>query len=690
MNSEMNEMNQFSSNIANFGLDPHDPMNSTTEKDNAAVGQPPEHLDLQTWKNRSLIRETNATTNNTTKQWLKQFGTDTYDQSYDIATDSKDNIYLTGATLGDLAGANTISYDTWVAKYDSNGDRLWIKQFGFFESNESYGIAIDKNDNVYLAGYTYDNLAGTSAGSSDAWVAKYDSNGDRIWIEQFGSSSSDFSNDIAIDNSGNLYLTGDTYGNLAGTNAGSSDAWVAKYDSNGDRVWIEQFGSSSSDVFNDIAIDSNDNIYLTGTTTGDLAGTNANSSYDAWVAKYSSNGDRIWIEQFGFSAWDFSDGIAIDSNDNIYLTGSTDGILAGNNLGFSDAWVAKYSSNGDRIWIKQFGSSSLDYSREIAIDSNDNIYLNGFTYGDLAEKNIGGGEDVWIAKYDLNGEQLGAKQFGSLGYDTSGGIATDSNNNIYLTGYTNGNLAAKNFGGSDIWVAKTNSLLSTQAIVSISANDATAAENLSSETVNPGEFIITRTGDTTDPLTVYYSIAGTANNGVDYPELTDSVTILAGQTKVSLPLEVIDDNKSEYQEKMTVILKPNFFYGIDTVNSATVTIADNDRSILSISAIDLLAKETKTEETTNPARLKVRRAGDLSKPLTVSYQVSGTATKSNDYKLPKKITFPAYVSTIGVPVNIVDDALVEGVESANIILTSNPNYNLAKAKVAKVRIADND
>jgi hypothetical protein len=689
MNHDINEFNSSDrlTNFSEINLDVRDPISSAIEKDKDAVGNFPDRLDLTGWEDRSIEREANATTTETTKKWLKQFGTDTYDRSYDIATDSKDNIYLTGSTDGDIAGNNAGRYDAWVAKYDSNGDRVWIQQFGTSEAEESLGIAIDSSDNVYLTGYT----SGDLAGNSDAWVSKYSSNGDRIWFKQFGSANDDSSSGIAIDSSNNVYLTGYTFGDLAGTNPGSSDAWIAKYSSNGDRVWIKQFGSSSSDYSNDIAIDSKDNIYLTGTTTGDLAETNTTNSYDAWVTKYSSNGDRVWIKQFGSSGWDFSEGIAIDSNDNIYLTGSTDGTLAGNNLGWSDVWVARYDRNGDRVWIKQFGSSSSDYSKEIAIDSNDNIYLNGFTYGDLEENNpSSSNEDVWIVKYDLNGDRLWTKEFGSIYSDTSGGIATDSKNNIYLTGYTYGNLAEKNSGESDIWVAKTNSLLSTQPIVSITASDAIAAETLSSETIDSGEFIITRTGDTTDPLTVNYSIGGQATNGEDYPNLTRSIIIPAGQNKVSLPIEIIDDNKAEYTEKIIVSLEPNFFYGVDKDRSATVTIADNDKPVVSISGINLKASETRTTETTNPARLKIRRAGDLSKPLTVSYRVNGTAIKGTDYKLPSKITFPAGVNTIGVSMYVIDDELIEELERANVLLTANPNYNVAKARLAKVSIADND
>ena len=116
----------------------------------------------------------------------------------------------------------------------------------------------------------------------------------------------------------------------------------------------------------------------------------------------------------------------------------------------------------------------------------------------------------------------------------------------------------------------------------------------------------------------------------------------------------------------------------------------NDKSVVSTGVIDPFASENKTGEIANPAKFKVRRTGELSNSLTVTYKVSSTATKDIDYKLPKKINFAAGVSAVGVPMNIVDDALIEGQEKANVILTSSLNYNLAKAKIAKVSIADND
>jgi hypothetical protein len=666
-----------------------------SEHHQGAVGNPPEQLDLEAWEkmaaNSHLNRTAEPTQPNPTREWIEQFGSLNDDFSFGIATDSNGNIYLTGRTDGNLEGQNAGgSGDIWVAKYDTTGNQLWIDQFGTSGFDDSNGIATDSNGNIYLTGYTRGDLEGQNAGSGDIWVAKYDTTGNQQWIEQFGTSGFDDSNGIATDSNGNIYLTGSTGGDLEGQNAGSGDIWVAKYDTTGNQQWIEQFGSSVLDVSNGIATDSNGNIYLTGYTGGDLEGQNA-GSVDVWVAKYDTTGKQQWIDQFGSSDYDYSNGIATDSNGNIYLTGYTRGDLEGQNAGSDDAWFAKYDTTGKQQWIDQFGSLNDDYSNGIATDSNGNIYLTGYTQGNLEGQNAGN-RDFWVAKYDTTGKQQWIEQFGTSGVDDSNGIAMDSSDNIYLTGYTNGNLEGQNAGAVDTWVAKySQQTLPTLPTVTIASTDATAAETISTTTANPGEFTITRTGDTTNALTVNYTIAGKAINGTDYTQLPGSVVIPAGQSQITIPLNVIDDSTSEYIEKATLILAANNAYTVGTAQSATVNISDNDKSVVSIAAIDPNAAETAIGQPTDPGKFGVRRTGDLTLPLTVRYKVGGTAKKDSDYRLPTTITIPAGKHVVDLPLRVLDDELVEGEETATIRLVPTNNYKVAaSAYTDTVTITDND
>ena len=180
------------------------------------------------------------------QQWVKQFGSPDYDFLWDVKTDSKDNVYATGWTLGDLGGKNAGDYDAWLAKYDTNGNQQWIKQFGTSGDDAPYmnGLDVDSNDNIFVAGYTDSNLGGENAGSYDAWVAKYDSNGNQQWIKQFGTPEYDTATTVRADTYGNLYVSGITEGSLGGINAGSDDSWVVKLDANNGT--IENFTGNNS------------------------------------------------------------------------------------------------------------------------------------------------------------------------------------------------------------------------------------------------------------------------------------------------------------------------------------------------------------------------------------------------------------------------------------------------------------
>jgi hypothetical protein len=271
------------------------------------------------------------------------------------------------------------------------------------------------------------------------------------WTKQLGTTSIDRANSVAIDSNNNVYITGRTEGDLGGPNAGSVDAFLAKYDSAGTLVWTKQLGTSSSDFARGVAIDSNNYVYITGYTFGGLGGPKA-GSYDAFLAKYdSSTGDRVWTKQLGTSSSDRAFGVAIDSNNNVYITGHTDGGLDGNtSAGFYDAFLAKYdSSTGNRVWTKQLGTTSFDIANSVAIDSNNNVYITGYTDGDLGGNTSAGSNDAFLAKYDSTGTLVWTIQLGTTANDEAFGVAIDSNNNVYITGHTEGDLGGSNAGSSD-------------------------------------------------------------------------------------------------------------------------------------------------------------------------------------------------------------------------------------------------
>ncbi|WP_413176349.1 Calx-beta domain-containing protein [Anabaena azotica] len=379
--------------------------------------------------------------NNTSEpslQWIEQFGSPKRDLTIDLTTDSAGNLYAMGVDGSLNAGSGT-----WIAKYDINGKQQWLTRFG--SANPS-GIAVDKNSgNVYIVG-----------GSDYAWLAGYDNSGNLIVDEVLNTSAFyDYATGVSVDNSGNVYLTGVTEGAFDGINQGSNDAWIARYDQYGHKQWIRQLGTSSWDESWGITTDSSGNIYIGGSTLGSLGGISA-GSWDAWLAKYDSNGNRQWTRQLGTATLDHSYGaIATDSSGNVYIAGDTSGSLGGTNNGNSgDAWVAKYNSNGTQQWIRQLGTSSSDNSHGIAVDSWGSIYISGSTYGSLQPGSQKGWDDGWAAKYNSNGTQQWIRQIGTADSENSFDVAVDNFGNVYIGGITYGSLEGTQVGGGDTWIAK--------------------------------------------------------------------------------------------------------------------------------------------------------------------------------------------------------------------------------------------
>jgi hypothetical protein len=153
---------------------------------------------------------------------------------------------------------------------------------------------------------------------------------------------------------------------VGATNDG--DILIAKYNSSGTIQWQRTLGGASGDYGNGIAIDSGDNVYVTGRTSSQGAG-----SDDIVIAKYNSSGTIQWQRTLGGASTDVGFGIAIDSGDNVYITGYTNSQGAGN----FDFIIVKYNSSGTIQWQRTLGGASSDVGYGIAIDSGDNVYITG-------------------------------------------------------------------------------------------------------------------------------------------------------------------------------------------------------------------------------------------------------------------------------------------------------------------------
>jgi uncharacterized delta-60 repeat protein len=379
-----------------------------------------------------------------------------------VTVDSLNNIYVTGDTQGGLDGnTSSGSSDLFLVKYNSSGTKQWTQQLG--TSSVDYGkrVTVDSSDNIYVTGYTEGGLDGnTSSGDKDLFLVKYNSSGVKQWTQQLGISSSEYVFGVTVDSSDNIYVTGYTNGGLDGnTNSGSSDLFLVKYNSSGTKQWTQQLGTSSSDSGQEVTVDSSDNIYVTGYTIGGLDGNTSSGSHDLILVKYNSSGTKQWTKQLGTSSNDLGYGVMVDSSNNIYMTGYTQGGLDGNtNSGGSDLFLVKYNSSGTKQWTQQLGTSSNDYGEGVTVDSSDNIYVTGYTEGGLDGNTNSGDKDFILVKYNSSGVKQWTQQLGTPSDDWGYGVTVDSSDNIYVTGYTSGGLDGNTSSGdNDIFLVKYNS-----------------------------------------------------------------------------------------------------------------------------------------------------------------------------------------------------------------------------------------
>ena len=273
-----------------------------------------------------------------------------------------------------------------------------------------------------------------------------------IWIRQFGTADYDYVRSLAIDGSGNVYTSGWTFGDLGGPQRGGGDTWVAKYSAGGVRLWTRQLGSAAEDNAFTMAADPAGTVYVSGRTNGALAGPYRGQG-DVWIAAYDPAGRLLWTRQRGTPAYEGSYGMALDGRGNLYITGSTTGAFAGAHTGGGDAYLLKYSTAGTALWSRQLGTPARDLGWADAVAADGTIYVAGDTEGSLAAASQGA-SDVFLARYSPAGALLWVRQFGSTAEEQTRGTATDRAGNVYVAGWTSGALAGPSSGKTDAFLAK--------------------------------------------------------------------------------------------------------------------------------------------------------------------------------------------------------------------------------------------
>jgi uncharacterized delta-60 repeat protein len=339
----------------------------------------------------------------------------------------------------------------------------WTKLIGTIYSDHIRGITTDTSGNIYAVGQTGGVLENgiTNTGQADIFIIKYAANGAKQWIKQLGTPYSDSAKEVATDTDGNIYVLGSTGGDLGDgvTNTGESDIVIMKYNSDGIKQWIRQIGTSEEDWASGLAIDSANNIYICGQTWGSFEGYTNTGSYDFFIVKYNAAGQKQWLKQAGTDASDGALDITIN-NTSLYVVGTTEGEMDGcPNTGDMDLFIVKYNTDGERQWTRQFGTELYDDASCVVTDINGNIYIGGSTVGDLdGNHNANPGTiDILVIKYNADGERQWTRELGTTNLDGAYDIAIDTDGYIYVVGNTSGNLDGEsNSGATDGFIIKYN------------------------------------------------------------------------------------------------------------------------------------------------------------------------------------------------------------------------------------------
>jgi hypothetical protein len=437
------------------------------------------------------------------------------DYGYAIAVDGSGNAYVTGwtwstdydVTPGAFQMTNGGGRDVFVTKLNAAGTALVYSTYiGGSGYDEGYAIAVDGSGNAYVTGYTwstdYDVTPGAfqttnGGGLTDVFVTKLNAAGTAlVYSTYLGGSDDDYGYAIAVDGSGNAYVTGETSstdydvtpGAFQTTNGGGADVFVTKLNATGTAlVYSTYIGGSSDDYGNAIAVDGSGNAYVTGwtySTDYDVtpgAFQTTNEGYlDVFVTKLNGTGTAlVYSTYIGGSGYDYGNAIAVDGSGNAYVTGETSstdydvtpGAFQTTNGGGRDVFVTKLDAAGtDLVYSTYIGGSGSDGGSAIAVDGNGNAYVTGSTNStnyDVTpgafQTTKGGYADVFVTKLNATGTALVYSTYiGGSDFEWGYGIAVDGSGNAYVTGYTwstnypvtPGAFQTTNGGGRDVFVTK--------------------------------------------------------------------------------------------------------------------------------------------------------------------------------------------------------------------------------------------
>ncbi len=420
--------------------------------------------------------------------WSTYFGGSDFDVATDVATDTYNNVYVTGQTASDnfplssgaVQSTRRGALDLFIAKFDSYGTLQWATYYGGSLQEFSAQSAVDDFANVYFGGATvstdfpvtanaFQNVA--PGGGDDAVLVKLDMNGTRLWATYVGGKKEDEIWDVSVDNENNVVHTGLTNSNNFPTTTGAFqtglasgnayDTFISKFNASGMPVWTTLYGGKDDDVGRGIAVDAANNVIASGrtvsnnfpVTSGAFQSSKTGSGWDAYIIKFTSTGTRSWATYLGGS--DNEGGKVLVStlaNGNIAVGGWTSSLdfpvssgafQQSYGGGGIDAYICMFTDAGAILWSTYCGGKDYEFPGDFSMDGGNNLLLISQTYSSDMPVSTGafqmskaGGTDAYVTKFDASGNQIWGTYFGGSATERAEAIAADANGNVIIAGGT--------------------------------------------------------------------------------------------------------------------------------------------------------------------------------------------------------------------------------------------------------------
>ncbi len=373
--------------------------------------------------------------------WGKQFGTAQDEKTRNLVVDSSGNVYVVGKTKGAIGKQNYGGNDGFIVKIDDQGNIIWTRQFGTEGDDELTHVTVDKSGYIYATGFIAD-----KNNDLDVLTIKLKNDGDVVWQKQFGTDRTETGVSLIVDTHGDIYLIGATQGVMGKASQGQEDCFILHLDNDGNQQHVVQFGTSANDQGFGISLGHNSNIYVCGQTEGDLEATNA-GQMDLFWGVFSKELKPLSFQQFGTTEIDYVCAIKTDSKNNVYIAGGTRGTTASKQKGNSDAFLQKWNEKGEVEWTQQFGTPNWDGIHGIEIVDGKGILISGCYDYPSCKSFIKMYDENGTLLWNCNRIAQG-KGGGSCGKD----ICVDNQGVIYHAGYTGANLFSDLKGEHDLFL----------------------------------------------------------------------------------------------------------------------------------------------------------------------------------------------------------------------------------------------